>query len=74
MYIIELITKIFKGKKYKSHYKYNPDYNEDITENSQECNHLFMPLDSSSEYLACKYCGYVISKKANDHKNQNGLT
>lgn len=35
---------------------------EDITENSENCEHLFMPLDASGEYFACEYCGLVVPK------------
>jgi len=64
MYIIELLIKIFKGKKYK---KLIPEYtsatNSDLIENPDDCEHLFMPLDDSKEYFACKNCGIVVSKK-----------
>ena len=64
MYIIELITKYIKGKKYqKLTPDYTPDKTEDITENPNECNHFFMPLDSSEEYFACKNCGLIVPKE-----------
>lgn len=58
MYIFELLTKLFK-KSLIEEKDFTP---ENITENSEECRHLFMPLDSSEEYFACKYCGLVIKK------------
>ncbi|HCB11838.1 MAG TPA: hypothetical protein DEO94_06910 [Cyanobacteria bacterium UBA11991] len=64
MYIFEEITKFLNGKKYKPDVKtdYTPSDGEDLLENPNECEHLFMPLDSSGEYYACKYCGLVVSK------------
>ena len=63
MYIFEAITKFLKGKKYK---KLIPDFtyeaDGDLIENPQECEHLFMPLDDSNEYFACKNCGLVVPK------------
>ncbi len=64
MYIFEFITNILKGKKYRKHTNYNPEIQDDIIENPQECEHLFMPLDESKEMFACKYCGLVVSKDA----------
>ena len=68
MYIFELITGLFKHKK-----KGTPDIDyivkeEELVENSDECEHLFMPLDSSNEYFACKNCGLVVpADKINQH-------
>ncbi len=63
MYLIEKIISLIKGKKYFSLFKYSPDVSEDIIENPQNCNHLFMPLDSSNENFACKYCGLVLPRE-----------
>jgi hypothetical protein len=64
MYIVELIIKFIRGKKYK---KITPDYdpenNENIEEKPDECEHFFMPLDDSNEFFACKYCGIIINAK-----------
>ncbi len=59
MYVFELFTKLFK-KPITTTKEFTSD---DIVENSGECNHLFMPLDSSNEFFACKYCGIVVSKE-----------
>ena len=68
MYIFEVITKIIKGKKYKKLFPYQADYQDDIVENPDDCEHLFMPLDSTNEMFACKYCGLVISKDQLNNK------
>ncbi len=71
MYIFELITNFIKGKKYKklNPTDFTPRDGEDLIENSQDCEHFFMPLDSSNEYFGCKYCGIVVeADKLNNSK------
>lgn len=71
MYIIELIIKYLKPKKYKAKYTYDP-LEQDSTaleENSDNCEHLFLPLDSSNENFACKYCGLIVPKEKLKNKN-----
>ena len=51
MYFIEAIVKAFlKPKKSKIINQEDVEY----------CHHIFIPLDSSKEYLACSKCGVVI--------------
>lgn len=70
MYIFELITQLFKRKKNFSNNNYNPLENkDDIIENSEDCEHLFMPLDSTNTMFACKYCGLVVPKEKLKNKN-----
>ena len=69
MYIFELLTKLFKKNKSSNEYLYKNDtkiMTDDTFENPSECAHIFMPLDSSNEYFACKNCGIVI--RANEIK------
>ncbi len=66
MYIFELITQAFKKNKQKDVFDPLEISQED---DSKNCNHLFMPLDSSNEFFACKYCGLVIHK--NKLRNNN---
>ncbi len=61
MYIFELITKLFKKKSIKQTSFYNTNEIEDET---QDCDHLFLPLDMSEQYLACKYCGLVVKNNS----------
>ena len=70
MYIFELIFNIFKKKK-KPISTYNPVDTDgtELEENSEDCEHLFMPWDSSNEYFACKYCGLVVHKSKLKNKN-----
>ncbi len=68
MYLFELITKYIKGKKYTRNVDFDPFAQEDI-ENSSECEHIFLPIDSTGEILACSKCGLVVNKK--DLKDKN---
>ena len=55
MYLIEAIIKAVLNL------KKNKKANDIQTEDEVEyCNHTFLPLDSSTEYLACSKCGVVI--------------
>lgn len=56
MYIIELIYKLLTNrKKKKTVYFEEKEY--------QSCQHLFLPLDSTKEYLGCTKCGLVIKRE-----------
>ena len=53
MYLIEAIIKaVLKLKNCKKE--------KNVQEDIEYCNHTFLPLDSSGEYLACSKCGVVI--------------
>lgn len=70
MYIIELLLQAFKRKKKNDKIDdYNPMISESIEEDSDTCDHLFMPLDSSNTMFACKYCGLVVPKEKLKNKN-----
>jgi hypothetical protein len=68
MYLFELITKYIMGKKYTRKSKFDP-FAQDEIENPSECEHVFLPLDSTGEVLACSKCGLVVNKK--DLKDEN---
>jgi len=65
MYFIELLVKKFlKKEKLQG---YNPmlaPEDEDVA-----CEHIFMPVDSTGEILACTKCGLVVNKKDMKKKN-----
>ena len=71
MYIFELITQYIKGKKYTARNTFDPFENEidGLEEGSENCEHLFLPLDSSNENFACKYCGLIVPKEKLKNKN-----
>lgn len=66
MYFIELfVKKFFKNDTIND--AYDP---MQIPEEEEElCEHIFMPIDSTGEVLACKNCGFVVKRK--DLKNIN---
>ncbi len=68
MYIFELITKYIKGKKYSRKTVFDPFAQDEIDE-SEECEHVFLPVDSSGEVLACSKCGLI--KKREELKDIN---
>ena len=61
MYFLELITKWIKGKKYERKEKFDPFLQDDI-ETPEDCEHVFLPLDSTEEYFACSKCGFIVKK------------
>lgn len=70
MYILELIAQAFKTKK-KITNDYNPLEIEEhsLEQDSDDCEHLFLPLDSSNTMFACKYCGLIAPKEKLKNKN-----
>ncbi len=53
MYILEIIAKILKNRR-------KSKKNEQGTDPGYICDHLYLPIDSAAEYLACNKCGHVI--------------
>ena len=69
MYIFEFIIKKFTRKKND-----DTDFEQNILNNSVEtdyenCEHLFMPIDSTNEILACAKCGLIRRKDELKKKN-----
>lgn len=62
MYFIELLVKKFIKKK-TSDEEYNPMQQDNIFEDSEHCEHIFMPIDSTGEILSCRNCGLVVHRK-----------
>jgi len=60
MYFIELLVKKFRKKEVLSE-NFDPLNVEDAEE--MNCEHVFMPIDSSGDVLACRNCGLVVNKK-----------
>lgn len=58
MYIFELIVKLFSPK--KTEHVQTLEYQDEKTD---DCEHIFLPVDSSQEVLACCKCGLVVNKK-----------
>ncbi len=70
MYIFELIAQLFKTKKYKQQNSFDPLNSEtDEYEDSENCNHMFLPLDSSNTLFACKYCRLIMPREKLKDRN-----
>lgn len=76
MYIFELLVKYLKKDRVieilDEHDKtnaLNPLENSTGLEDSDTCEHIFMPIDSTGEILACSKCGLVVNKKDLRYKN-----
>jgi len=73
MYIIELFIKLkndFKAGKFKNLFKKELELPAQ-TQQTDKCDHLFVPIDSTGRILACSKCGEILkrkSKKANPFK------
>ena len=50
------------GEKYKRKSDFDPFAQDDI-ENFEECDHVFLPVDSTGEILACSKCGLVVKRE-----------
>lgn len=78
MYFIELLVKYFQKDKvenlidrFENEKSINP-LNETFEDNSDEsefCEHIFMPIDSTGETFACSRCGLVINKSEYEKRN-----
>ena len=69
MYIFELIAKIIKNKKTPKEspaVSDTPDNNDE-----QNCSHIFLPIDSTGETLACTKCGMIIKNDSTKYKPKN---
>ncbi len=62
MYLIELVVKLFSGKKKFKEASFDP-FALDNLEASEDCEHIFLPVDSTGDTLACSKCGLVVNKK-----------
>lgn len=66
MYIIELIIKKLTQRKEKPIYNPNP---EEQNQEYENCEHVFMPLDSTGETLSCTRCGILVKRNELTKKN-----
>ncbi len=62
MYILELLFKLLNKNK-SDNKNIEPIFNPEAEEYEEEnCEHIFIPIDSTKEVLACSKCGFVIKK------------
>lgn len=69
MFIIEYIVKKFSKKKVQP--EYNPVASGE--KDYEECEHVYMPIDSTGETLSCTKCGSLCKKSElkDELKNMN---
>lgn len=70
MYFIEYIIKKFTKKKENA--TYNPVLQSE-KQDYEDCEHVYMPIDSTGEVLSCTKCGILASqaKLKDELKNKN---
>lgn len=66
MYLIELIIKTLTKKKQNP---LNNIVSDSEVQNYENCEHIFMPIDSTNETLSCTKCGILV--KRSELKNKN---
>ncbi len=69
MYIIELIAKLIKHEKKEKPNNMPPEIDYENT-----CEHIFLPVDSTGETLACSKCGLVVKNDPTKVKPKNPFT
>lgn len=76
MYLLELIVKYFKKDRFNEvleehdeNTALNPLEEIPEVETDENCDHIFMPIDSTEEILACSKCGLVVNRKDLKYKN-----
>ena len=60
MYIIEVLIKWLNKRQSKESVLTKPIYEE--VDEALNCEHNFMPIDSTGLTLACTKCGFVVKK------------
>ena len=68
MYIFDWILKKIFPNKLTSEYNYDPLKQDSLEEDEENCNHEFMPVDSTGETLACIKCGFIVQRKSNNNE------
>ena len=63
MYIIELFFKIKEDLKLKKYRKQKLQKQNSNEIEEEKCNHLFVPIDSTKQILACSKCGEIYKLK-----------
>lgn len=62
MYFVEILSKILNNKNLLSKF-IKPEKQEDFDNNQENCEHMFVPIDSTGKVFACIHCGLVLNEK-----------
>ena len=60
MYIFEIFVKWLNKRESKGITPQKPEFEK--VDEALNCEHKFMPVDSTGEVLACTKCGFVVKK------------
>lgn len=61
MYILEIFIKWLNKRQTKEIKAQKPDFKE--VDEALNCEHNFMPVDSTGSVLACTKCGFVVKQR-----------
>ena len=61
MYILELFVKWLNKRQTKEVIPQKPNFEE--VDEASNCEHKFMPIDSTGLTLACTKCGFVVKRR-----------
>ena len=64
MYIFEIIAKFIRNRKIG----HNSLQEDEIQETYEDCEHIYLAIDSTKDYLACNKCGHVIKNTQKPEK------
>ena len=62
MYFIEILSKIF-NRNTLMRLKFGKKIVSNMDEETQNCDHMFVPIDSTGKVFSCINCGLTINKK-----------
>ena len=62
MYFIEILRKVFKNKDFLKSFWAKKEPEKTVSD-SEKCEHMFVPIDSTNKVFACYNCGLVIKGK-----------
>ena len=62
MYFIEILSKIFNKDNLRK-WKLKEKIVSPTDEESEKCEHMFVPIDSTGKVFSCINCGLTINKK-----------
>jgi hypothetical protein len=64
MYFLEILIKKILSLKERKKIKFQDNFTKVPDEYQEECEkHIYMAIDSSKNYLACKNCGHLIKRE-----------
>ncbi len=72
MYIVELFFKLKDDYKNKSGIFARKHVDIKVKKEQEPCSHIFVPIDSTKQILACSKCGLVVKREDIPKMPNNG--